>query len=63
MEVLDKQDNPIKGLYAAGVIASGWQSEEYCSEICGSAMGFSVNSGRFAGENTAAYSLGTSKKA
>ncbi len=59
MEVLNKQNDPIPGLYAAGVLASGWQSEEYCSEICGSAMGFSVNSGRIAGENATKFSLGS----
>jgi fumarate reductase flavoprotein subunit len=58
MEVLDRQNDPIRGLYAAGVIASGWQSEEYCSEICGSAMGFSLNSGRIAAENAAAFAKG-----
>jgi fumarate reductase flavoprotein subunit len=57
MEVLNKQNNPIPGLYAAGVITSGWQSDEYCSEICGSCMGFSVNSGRIAGENATKYSV------
>jgi fumarate reductase flavoprotein subunit len=55
MEVLDKKEEPIPGLYAAGVITSGWQSDEYCSEICGSAMGFSLNSGRMAAESAVRF--------
>ena len=51
MQALNKQNTPIPGLYVAGVLASGWESEEYCSELCGSCMGFSVNSGRIAAEN------------
>jgi fumarate reductase flavoprotein subunit len=55
MEVLDKENHPIPGLYAAGVVTSGWESEVYCSELSASAFGFAVNSGRIAGENAAAY--------
>ena len=55
MDVLDKQDNPIPGVYAAGVIADGLQSEMYCSELSGSAFGFAINSGRIAAENAARY--------
>jgi fumarate reductase flavoprotein subunit len=51
MEVLDTQNNPIPGLYAAGVVTSGWESEIYCSELSASAFGFAINSGRIAGEN------------
>ena len=51
MEVLDKKNKPIPGLYAAGVVTSGWESETYCSELSASAFGFAVNSGRIAGEN------------
>jgi fumarate reductase flavoprotein subunit len=53
MEVLDKQDSPIPGLYAAGAITSGWQAHDY--HLSGSALGYSINSGRIAGENAAAY--------
>ena len=56
MEVLDNQNNPIPGLYAAGVVTSGWESEVYCSELSASAFGFAVNSGRIAGENALAAS-------
>jgi len=54
MEVLDNQNNPIPGLYAAGVVTSGWESEVYCSELSASAFGFAINSGRIAGENALA---------
>ncbi|MCL6476968.1 MAG: FAD-dependent oxidoreductase [Peptococcaceae bacterium] len=55
MEVLDKQDRPIPGLYAAGVDAGGWESETYCAELAGSTLGFAINSGRIAGENAVKY--------
>jgi fumarate reductase flavoprotein subunit len=51
MEVLDNQNDPIPGLYAAGVITSGWESDTYCSDLSASAFGFAINSGRIAGEN------------
>jgi fumarate reductase flavoprotein subunit len=41
MEVLDKQDRPIPGLYAGGVITSGWQGNDY--RLFGSALGYSLN--------------------
>jgi fumarate reductase flavoprotein subunit len=55
MEVLDPQDNPIPGLYAAGVIVSGWQGETYCGFLSGSAFAFAIGSGRLAGENAATF--------
>lgn len=55
MQVLDTQNRPIPGLYAAGVTTSGWESEVYCSELSASAFGFAVNSGRIAGENAVSY--------
>jgi fumarate reductase flavoprotein subunit len=58
-EVLDKDDNPIPGLYAAGVDSGGWESATYCWHIPGHAFGFSVYSGRIAGENAAKFALGT----
>jgi fumarate reductase flavoprotein subunit len=51
MEVLDKKGNPIPGLYAAGVVAGGWEGDTYCAVISGAASGFAINSGRIAGEN------------
>ncbi|MFH1032349.1 MAG: FAD-dependent oxidoreductase [Chloroflexota bacterium] len=51
MEVLDKQDKPIPGLYAAGVCCGGWQSETYCFALTGSMFGFALNSGRIAADS------------
>jgi fumarate reductase flavoprotein subunit len=58
MEVLDKNNHPIPGLYAAGVVTSGWESEIYCSTLSASAFGFAINSGRIAGENAARFISG-----
>ena len=55
MEVLDKEDNPIPGLYAAGVITGGWQGDAYCAVTSGAASGFAVNSGRIAAENAVKF--------
>jgi len=57
-EVLDKEDRPIPGLYAAGVDTGGWESYTYCWLISGHAFGFSVYSGRIAGEQAAEYIKG-----
>jgi fumarate reductase flavoprotein subunit len=57
MEVLDHQDNPIPGLYAAGSDTGGWESDTYCLYLSGSTFGFALNSGRIAGENAAQYVL------
>lgn len=57
MEVLDSQNDPIPGLYAAGVTTSGWESQIYCSALSASAFGFAVNSGRIAGKNAAALTV------
>jgi fumarate reductase flavoprotein subunit len=51
MEVLDKQDNPIPGLYAAGVVAGGWEADTHCAALSGAPSGFALNSGRMAAEN------------
>lgn len=57
MQVLNHLDNPISGLYAAGVTVGGWQSDTYCFILSGSTFGFAINSGRIAGENAAKYVL------
>jgi fumarate reductase flavoprotein subunit len=61
MEVLDNNDKPIRGLYAAGVATSGWEAETYCSDLNGSTFGYAINSGRIAGENAAEF-ISTSRK-
>lgn len=58
MEVVDKQGNPIPGFFAAGVITSGWEGHDYGGTPGGSALGFSIASGRIAAENAAKYVLG-----
>jgi fumarate reductase flavoprotein subunit len=58
MEVLNNQDNPISGLYAAGVDTGGWESYTYCSLLSGSTFGFAINSGRIAAENATKYIRG-----
>jgi fumarate reductase flavoprotein subunit len=58
MEVLDKDDNPIPGLFAAGVDVGGWSSDTYCADLPGTAFGFAINSGRIAGGNAWKYIRG-----
>jgi fumarate reductase flavoprotein subunit len=55
MEVLDKHDQPIHGLYAAGSDTGGWQGDTYCLDLSGSTFAFAVSSGRIAGENALKY--------
>jgi fumarate reductase flavoprotein subunit len=57
MEVLNRADDPIKGLYAAGVDTGGWESDSYNCILSGSTFGFAINSGRIAGEKAARYAL------
>ena len=61
MEVLNNNDKPIRGLYAAGVATSGWEAETYCSDLNGSTFGYAINSGRIAGENAAEF-IATARK-
>jgi len=58
MEVLDRKDEPIKGLYAAGNDTGGWETDTYNIHLSGTTFGFAVNSGRIAGENAAKYISG-----
>lgn len=52
MEVIDKNWDPIPGLYAAGSATSGWQSDDYCGRyMFGGALSYALNSGRIAGKN------------
>ncbi len=54
-EVLDKNWDTIKGLYAAGTDACTIFGDSYVFVLPGNTMGFAINSGRMAGENGAAY--------
>jgi len=59
MEVLNNEDNPIPGLYAAGSDTAGWEGDTYCYILSGTAFAFAINSGRIAGENAAKYASRT----
>ena len=50
-EVLDKEDNPIPGLYCAGTDACSIYGDSYVFYLPGNTMGFAINSGRIAGES------------
>ena len=55
MEVVDKKDNPIPGLYAGGMDAGGIYGDSYDVMTCGGTLAFAVNSGRIAGKNALEY--------
>jgi fumarate reductase flavoprotein subunit len=54
-EVLNKDLNPIPGLYAVGDVSSAIHGDTYCEILSGHGMGFALNSGRIAGENAAKF--------
>jgi fumarate reductase flavoprotein subunit len=54
MEVIGRQERPIRGLYATGDCASGWEFANYNLRHPGCAMTFALCSGYFAGQNAAA---------
>jgi fumarate reductase flavoprotein subunit len=58
MEVLNKEQDVIPGLYAAGYDANIINGDTPDYNIGGSALGFALNSGRIAGENAARYIAG-----
>jgi fumarate reductase flavoprotein subunit len=56
MEVLDKKDRIIPGLYAGGFDAGGMYGDSYCiHDSSGLSSGFALNSGRIAGRNALKY--------
>jgi len=55
MEVVDKDSNPIPGLYAAGVDIGGTDSDTYCFDLPFHSYAFSVSSGRCAAINAINY--------
>ena len=54
-EVLNRQDIPIRGLYAVGDCAGSWAPLTYSHRYPGSASSFAVCSGFIAGESSAKY--------
>jgi len=55
-EVLDKDWNPVPGLYGAGTDANTIYGDSYPFILPGNTMGWAINSGRIAGESAAAFS-------
>jgi len=56
MEVVDKRDEVIPGLYAAGYDASGMYGDSYCIRYSsGLSSAFALNSGRIAAKNALKY--------
>lgn len=55
MEVVDKNENPILGLYAGGMDAGGIYGDSYDVVTCGGTLAFGVNSGRIAAKNALKY--------
>jgi fumarate reductase flavoprotein subunit len=53
LEVINEEDNPIKGLYAVGDNAGGWVSRDYTPHYPGTALAFAIYSGYIAGTNAA----------
>lgn len=57
-EALDKEDDPIPGLYAAGIETGGTDWDSYNMWLSAHSFGFAINSGRIAGEEAAKYVSG-----
>ncbi|MDF2789513.1 MAG: fumarate reductase/succinate dehydrogenase flavoprotein domain protein [Neobacillus sp.] len=55
-EVMNKEDEVIPGLYAAGTDANTIYGDSYNFFLPGNSMGFAINTGRMAGEAAADYS-------
>jgi fumarate reductase flavoprotein subunit len=62
MEVLDKNDDPIPGLFAGGNDTGGWEPDTYNINLSGTTFGIAINSGRIAGESAASYALAAAKR-
>jgi fumarate reductase flavoprotein subunit len=55
MEVVDKEEKPIPGLYAGGMDVGGVYGDSYDVYATGGALGFAFNSGRIAAKNALIY--------
>ena len=53
LQAVNKQEDPIPGLYVVGNDAGGMYGDSYDLLMAGSTIGFAVNSGRIAGEHAA----------
>jgi fumarate reductase flavoprotein subunit len=62
MEVVDKNEKAIPGLYAVGNDTGGWESDTYDADLSGTTLGFAINSGRIAAENAARYTRQAGKR-
>lgn len=62
MEVVDKNDDPIPGIFAGGNDTGGWEPDTYNINLAGSTFGIAINSGRIAGESAANYALAAVKR-
>ena len=58
MEVVDKEEVPIPGLYAGGLDAGGMYGDSYDVIMSGGTSAFAANSGRIAGKNALKYFRG-----
>jgi fumarate reductase flavoprotein subunit len=55
MEVLNKNRQPIRGLYAVGSDTGGWSASTYNRYLAGAGASFAINSGLIGGENAARF--------
>ena len=55
LEVVDKKNNSIPGLYAGGMDAGGIYGGSYDVKTCGDTLAFAINSCRITGENALTY--------
>jgi fumarate reductase flavoprotein subunit len=55
MEVLDKNQMPIQGLWAVGSDTGGWSSSTYNRYLAGAGASYAINSGLIGGENAADF--------
>ncbi len=62
MEVLDKNQQPIQGLYAVGSDTGGWSAGTYNRFLAGAGASYAINSGLIGGENAADYILSQQQK-
>lgn len=61
LQAVNKQDDPIPGLYVVGNDAGGLYGDSYDLIMAGSTIAFAVNSGRIAGEHAALATKGVQK--